>query len=63
MRSFRRCILINNDLEQIKRNCLEKWCGDFDADKKLIEVQERFNDWFTQIPDQYRSTVKIPFAV
>lgn len=48
----------HTNIEQTKQKCFEKWKGDFEPDKKLCEVQARFDDWFVQIPEQYSEIVK-----
>lgn len=47
-----------SDIVQTKQKCLEKWKGEFEPDKKLREIQMRYDEWFMQIPEQYQPIVQ-----
>lgn len=47
------------DANIIKQNCLKKWCGEFELDKRLNFFNDSFEKWFCQLPEATQSVAMV----
>ena len=46
---------MSEDIENLKQNCLEKWKGEFEVDKRLQYFCDSFTNWLEKLPDSAKS--------
>ncbi len=47
------------ELKELMNHCINKWNGGVESDKRIKEVEEYFKDWFSNIPEEYKSMVEV----
>ncbi|BET15773.1 phosphoribosyltransferase-like protein [Fusobacterium vincentii] len=47
------------ELKELMNHCIEKWNNGMESDKRIKEVEKYFEEWFSNIPEKYKSMVEI----
>ena len=47
------------ELKELMNHCINKWNDGVESDKRIKEVEEYFKDWFSNIPEEYKSMVEV----